>query len=171
MSGQSPERFMEEVSEQSPERFMEEALKLARMAYDAGEVPVGAVIVKDGRIIGRGFNSTETDKDPTAHAEMKAIRQAAKTLGGWRLFGCSMYVTLEPCSMCAGAIVLSRLDHLYIGTLDPKSGACLSLANIPSDDRLNHQVELHFGILQQECSAILKEFFRELRNKNTQAEE
>lgn len=153
------------------EQFMQEALRLARMAYDAGEVPVGAVVVKDGQIVGRGFNSTETDKDPTSHAEMKAIRQAAQTLGGWRLSGCSMYVTLEPCSMCAGAIVLARLDDLYIGTLDPKSGACLSLASIPSDDRLNHQVELHAGILQQECSAILKEFFRELRNKNTKAEE
>ena len=154
-----------------PERFMQEALELARMAYDAGEVPVGAVIVKDGKVVGRGFNSTETDKDPTCHAEMKAIREAARNLGGWRLSGCSMYVTLEPCSMCAGAIVLARLDELWIGTLDPKSGACLSLANIPSDDRLNHRVELHVGILQQECSAILKEFFRELRNKNTQAEE
>lgn len=154
-----------------PERFMEEALKLARMAYEAGEVPVGAVVVKDGEIVGRGFNSTETDKDPTCHAEMKAIREAARNLGGWRLPGCSMYVTLEPCSMCAGAIVLARIEHLYIGALDPKSGACLSLANIPSDDRLNHQVELHCGILQEECSAILKQFFRELRNKNTQAEE
>ena len=153
------------------EQFMQEALRLARMAYDAGEVPVGAVVVKDGQIVGRGFNSTETDKDPTSHAEIKAIRQAAQTLGGWRLSGCSMYVTLEPCSMCAGAIVLARLDALYIGTLDPKSGACFSLASIPTDDRLNHQVELHAGILQQECSAILKEFFRELRNKNTHAEE
>ena len=154
-----------------PEDFMKEALALAREAYEAGEVPVGAVIVKDGRIIGRGRNSTEGDKDPTCHAEINAIRQAAAALGGWRLPGCSMYVTLEPCSMCAGAIVLARIEHLYIGTLDPKSGACLSLANIPSDDRLNHQVELHTGILQQECSAILKEFFKELRNKNTKAEE
>ena len=154
-----------------PEDFMKEALALAREAYEAGEVPVGAVIVKDGRIIGRGRNSTEGDKDPTCHAEINAIRQAAAALGGWRLPGCSMYVTAEPCSMCAGAIVLARLDALYIGTLDPKSGACLSLASIPTDDRLNHQVELHAGILQQECSAILKEFFRELRNKNTKAEE
>ena len=95
-----------------PELFMEEALRLARLAAEAGEVPVGAVIVKDGEIIGRGFNSTETDKDPTCHAEIKAIRQAAAALGGWRLSGCSMYVTLEPCSMCAGAIVLARLDAL-----------------------------------------------------------
>ena len=154
-----------------PELFMEEALRLARLAAEAGEVPVGAVIVKDGEIIGRGFNSTETDKDPTCHAEIKAIRQAAAALGGWRLSGCSMYVTLEPCSMCAGAIVLARLDALYIGTPDPKSGACVSLSQITTDSRLNHRVELHVGILQEECSAIMKDFFRKLRSKNTRSED
>ena len=154
-----------------PERFMEEALKLARMAYEAGEVPVGAVVVKDGEIVGRGFNSTETDKDPTCHAEIKAIRQAAAALGGWRLSGCSMYVTLEPCSMCAGAIVLARLDALYIGTPDPKSGACVSLSQITTDSRLNHRVELHVGILQEECSAVMKDFCRKLRSKNTRSED
>lgn len=154
-----------------PELFMEEALRLARLAAEAGEVPVGAVIVKDGEIIGRGFNSTETDKDPTCHAEIKAIRQAAAALGGWRLSGCSMYVTLEPCSMCAGAIVLSRLDALYIGTPDPKSGACVSLSQITTDSRLNHRVELHVGILQEECSAVMKDFFRKLRSKNTRSED
>ena len=154
-----------------PELFMEEALRLARLAAEAGEVPVGAVIVKDGEIIGRGFNSTETDKDPTCHAEIKAIRQAAAALGGWRLSGCSMYVTLEPCSMCAGAIVLARLDALYIGTPDPKSGACVSLSQITTDSRLNHRVELHVGILQEECSAVMKDFFRKLRSKNTRSED
>ena len=154
-----------------PELFMEEALKLARLAAEAGEVPVGAVVVKDGEIIGRGFNSTETDKDPTCHAEIKAIRQAAAALGGWRLSGCSMYVTLEPCSMCAGAIVLARLDALYIGTPDPKSGACVSLSQITTDSRLNHRVELHVGILQEECSAVMKDFFRKLRSKNTRSED
>ena len=154
-----------------PELFMEEALKLARMAYEAGEVPVGAVVVKDGEIVGRGFNSTETDKDPTCHAEIKAIRQAAAALGGWRLSGCSMYVTLEPCSMCAGAIVLARLDALYIGTPDPKNGACVSLSQITTDSRLNHRVELHVGILQEECSAVMKDFFRKLRSKNTRSED
>ena len=147
------------------------AIEEAEIAASLGESPIGAVIVQDGKVVGRGHNTTETAKDPTCHAEMNAIRDAAKNLGGWRLPRCDMYVTLEPCSMCAGAIVLARIEHLYIGTLDPKSGACLSLANIPSDDRLNHQVELHTGILQQECSAILKEFFKELRNKNTKAEE
>ncbi|MBQ1891234.1 MAG: tRNA adenosine(34) deaminase TadA [Firmicutes bacterium] len=150
---------------------MEEALRLARLAAEAGEIPVGAVIVKDGEIIGRGFNSTETDKDPTCHAEIKAIRQAAAALGGWRLSGCSMYVTLEPCSMCAGAIVLARLDALYIGTPDPKSGACVSLSQITTDSRLNHRVELHVGILQEECSAVMKDFFRKLRSKNTRSED
>ena len=154
-----------------PELFMEEALRLARLAAEAGEVPVGAVIVKDGEIIGRGFNSTETDKDPTCHAEMKAIREAARNLGGWRLPGCSMYVTLEPCSMCAGAIVLARLDALYIGTPDPKSGVCVSLSQITTDSRLNHRVELHVGILQEECSAVMKDFFRKLRSKNTRSED
>ena len=154
-----------------PELFMEEALRLARLAAEAGEVPVGAVIVKDGEIIGRGFNSTETDKDPTCHAEIKAIRQAAAALDGWRLSGCSMYVTLEPCSMCAGAIVLARLDALYIGTPDPKSGACVSLSQITTDSRLNHRVELHVGILQEECSAVMKDFFRKLRSKNTRSED
>ena len=154
-----------------PELFMEEALRLARLAAEAGEVPVGAVIVKDGEIIGRGFNSTETDKDPTCHAEIKAIRQAAAALGGWRLSGCSMYVTLEPCSMCAGAIVLARLDALYIGTPDPKSGACVSLSQITTDSRLNHRVKLHVGLMQEECSAVLKDFFRGLRNRGAKTQD
>ena len=148
-----------------PELFMEEALRLARLAAEAGDIPVGAVIVKDGEIVGRGFNSTETDKDPTCHAEIKAIRQAAAALGGWRLSGCSMYVTLEPCSMCAGAIVLARLDALYIGTPDPKNGACVSLSQITTDSRLNHRVELHAGLLREESSSILKSFFKELRKR------
>jgi len=154
-----------------PEDFMRQALGLAREAFDAGEVPVGAVIVKDGIVVGRGRNSTEADKDPTCHAEVNAIRQAAAALGGWRLSGCSMYVTAEPCSMCAGAIVLARIDELYIGTTDPKAGACVSLANITTDSRLNHQVKLHVGVLQDECSQILKAFFKELRNKKSRSEE
>lgn len=154
-----------------PEDFMREALVLAKEAADAGEVPVGAVIVKDGVIIGRGRNSTEADKDPTCHAEIAAIRDAAGNLGGWRLSGCSMYVTAEPCSMCAGAIVLARIDQLWIGTTDPKAGACVSLSNITTDSRLNHQVELHVGLLQEECSQILKSFFRGLRNRKNRSEE
>ena len=149
-----------------PEEYMREALELARQAAEAGEVPIGAVIVKDGEIIGRGRNSTETDRDPTCHAEINAIRDAARHLGGWRLADCSMYVTAEPCSMCAGAIVLARIKELYIGTEDPKAGACVSLAGITTDSRLNHQVELHVGILRDECSAELKSFFRALRERN-----
>ena len=144
---------------------MKEALAEAKKAAAAGEVPVGAVIVKDGEIIGRGHNETETAKDPTAHAEMIAIRQAAKNLGGWRLTGCTMYVTTEPCSMCAGAIVWSRISRLFIGTMDPKSGACGSVFNIPQESRLNHFVEIETGLMQEECSSLMKSIFKELRKR------
>lgn len=149
-----------------PEFYMNEALCEARKAYSLGEVPVGAIIEKDGEIIGRGHNLTETEKDPTLHAEMIAIRQAAAKLGGWRLSGCRLYVTTEPCSMCAGAIVLARIETLFIGTMDKKAGACGSLANIPQDTRLNHNVEIETGLLQEECAGLLKAFFRDLRSKN-----
>ncbi|MGI6721317.1 MAG: tRNA adenosine(34) deaminase TadA [Anaerovoracaceae bacterium] len=142
------------------------ALKEAEKAKDMGEVPVGAVIVKDGEVIAAAHNLTETEKDPTAHAEMIAIRAASKRLGGWRLSGCEMYVTAEPCSMCAGAIVWSRISKLYIGTDDPKAGACGSVFNIVQEPRLNHFVEVEKGILQRECSDIMKSFFRELRKRN-----
>lgn len=145
---------------------MREALKEARIAYDMGEVPVGAVIVQNGRVVGRGHNTTETAKDPTCHAEINALRAAAACLGGWRLPGCTMYVTVEPCSMCSGAIVLSRIDALWIGTDDPKAGACGSLYNIVNDQRLNHRVETHTGLLKEECSGLMKQFFRERRGKN-----
>ena len=153
------------------EELMREALAEAGLARDMGEVPIGAVIVKDGVIVGRGHNSTESSKDPSCHAEMNAIRDAAKNLGGWRLFGCDMYVTVEPCSMCAGAIVLARIERLFIGTEDPKAGACVSLYGITTDERLNHQVELHTGLLRDECSGIMKDFFRRLRRKNTLLED
>jgi len=147
------------------ERFMREAISEAVLAGDAGEIPIGAVIVKDGAIIGRGRNRVEETKDPTQHAEIIAIKEACCFLDAKRLSGCDMYVTLEPCSMCAGAIVLSRLDNLYIGTLDPKSGACISLANITTDKRLNHRVYQEIGLLQDECSLLLKDFFKELRKR------
>ena len=148
------------------EDFMREALAEARIAYDMGEVPVGAVIVRSGEIVGRGHNTTETAKDPTCHAEMNAIRSAAKNLGGWRLPGCSMYVTVEPCSMCSGTIVLARIEELFIGTPDPKAGACVSLYSIVNDQRLNHRVATHVGLLQEECSSLMKDFFRARRKKN-----
>ena len=151
---------------------MTEALHEAQKAAAMGEIPVGAVIVRDGEIIARGHNRTETDRDPTAHAEMIAIRQAAETLGGWRLPGCTMYVTLEPCSMCAGAIVWSRIERLVIGTMDPKAGACGSVYNIVQEPRLNHrvQVEVLAGEDRQACAEMIKQFFRALR-KNNKSEE
>ena len=150
---------------------MKEALKEAEKAAAMGEGPIGAVVVKDGIIIGRGHNKTETAKDPTAHAEMEAIRAASAALGGWRLLGCDMYVTAEPCSMCAGAIVWSRIENLYIGTMDPKAGACGSVFNIVQEDKLNHQVNVTTGILQEECSRLLKDFFKSLRRTRDQKPE
>lgn len=148
--------------------FMIEALSEAKKAAELGEVPVGAIIERDGVIVGRGHNLTETLKDPTAHAEMIAIREAAKTLGGWRLIGCNMYVTCEPCSMCAGAMVWARIKKVYIGTMDPKGGACGSVLNIPQEPRLNHQIEIETGLMQEECAEIMKKFFKELRTKKSE---
>lgn len=147
---------------------MEEALIEAAKAAEAGEVPVGAVIVRDGKIISRAHNMTEQAKDPTAHAEILAIRKATQALGGWRLTGCSMFVTAEPCSMCAGAIVWARIKKLYIGTMDPKSGACGSVLNIPQTEKLNHHVEIETGIMQEQCSEIMKEFFRKIRQNKSE---
>lgn len=142
---------------------MIDALAEAQKAYDYGEIPIGAVVEKDGIIIGRGHNLTETLKDPTAHAELIAIREAAKTLGGWRLLDCNLYVTCEPCAMCAGAIVWSRIKKVFIGTMDPKGGACGSVFNIIQEERLNHFVEIETGLMEAECSGMMKAFFKELR--------
>lgn len=146
--------------------FMEKALREAQKAADLGEIPVGAVIVKDGKIISCAHNSTGKTNDPTAHAELLAIRKASKALSNSRLIGCEMYVTLEPCAMCAGAIVLSRLKTIHIGTLDPKSGACGSVLNILQDQRLNHFVQVNSGLLENECSTIIKNFFKIRREEN-----
>lgn len=143
--------------------FMEEALALARKAAELGEVPVGAVVVRDGQVIGRGFNRRETWGDPTAHAEMLAIREAARAVGGWRLTGCTLYVTLEPCAMCAGAIVLARLDRVVYGAVDPKAGAVGSLMNLVQDERLNHRAEVIAGIEAESCGELLRDFFRSRR--------
>lgn len=151
--------------EQMPETFMREALGEAKKAFALGEVPVGAVIECNGEIVGRGHNQTESGKDPTGHAEIIAIRAAAETLGGWRLLGCNLYVTTEPCAMCSGAIVLARIQRLYIGTMDKKAGACGSLMNIPQDHRLNHYVDIQTGILEEECRELMKDFFKRLRQK------
>ncbi|HHW72756.1 MAG TPA: nucleoside deaminase [Firmicutes bacterium] len=142
---------------------MLEALAEARLALEAGEVPVGAVVVLDGEVIGRGHNLREAAQDPTAHAEILAIRQAARHLGSWRLTNADLYVTLEPCPMCAGAIVNARLRRLVFGAYDPKAGAVVSLMNLVQDRRLNHTVEVLDGICQSECAGLLQEFFQRLR--------
>jgi len=149
------------------EEWMRWALKEAEKALSQDEVPVGAVVVQEGQVIGRGYNQTKTLNDPTAHAEMIAISAAANTLNSWRLENCILYVTLEPCAMCAGAIVLSRLKKLIFGVMDPKAGACGSLRNIVQDHRLNHRVEILSGVLQEESTELLKLFFRRLRVKNS----
>ena len=143
--------------------MMGRALELAREAIDLGETPVGAVIVRDGQIISQAFNLRETLKDPTAHAERLAITLAGRALGTWRLDGCTLYVTLEPCPMCAGAIVLSRISRVVYGASDPKAGACSSLYRLVSDRRLNHRAEVSGGILERECGEILSLFFQERR--------
>lgn len=142
---------------------MKEALKEAEKAYEKGEIPVGALIVVNGEIIARSHNIKETTFDPTAHAEILAIREAARILGAWRLTEATLYVTKEPCIMCSGAIVNSRIKRLVYGCDDPKGGGVVSLYNILNDKRLNHQVEIKNGILEEECRAVLKRFFKELR--------
>lgn len=140
-------------------------LEEAKKAFEAGEVPIGAVIVKDGEVIARAHNRRETDGDPTAHAEILAIRAAAKVLGGWRLTGTTMYVTIEPCPMCAGALVWARVSRLVYGAADLKAGAVHSLMNIVQDKRLNHNLEVRAGVREDECAALMKEFFQQLRAK------
>ncbi len=143
--------------------FMQEALAEAYLALAQGEVPIGAVVVLDGKIIGRGHNLRETRNDPTAHAEILAIQEAAKYSKRWRLTNATLYVTLEPCPMCAGAIVNARLQRLVFGAYDPKAGAVTSLMNLVQDKRLNHFVEVYDGICQRECAELLQVFFQELR--------
>ena len=144
-------------------KFMKEALKEAKKSYKKDEIPVGAVIVKDGKIIARGHNIKETTTDPTKHAEIIAIQKASKKLQTWRLSGCTMYVTLEPCSMCAGSLIQARIDKVVIGTMDEKTGACGSVLNLLSDYKFNHTVQIETGIMQEECKTILQQFFKELR--------
>lgn len=145
------------------EKYMKEALKEALKAYKKLEVPVGAIIVKNGEIIAKAHNLKETKYDTTKHAEILAIQKASKKLKSWRLLDCEMYVTLEPCSMCAGAIINSRIKKVYIGTLDEKTGACGSLFNLFEDYNFNHKVEWQTGVMKQECENMLKSFFKELR--------
>lgn len=143
--------------------FMRLAINQGKIARAHGDVPVGAIVVKDGTVIGRGRNQREHKKDPTAHAEILAIRDAAEEIGDWRLQHCSLYCTLEPCIMCAGAIVHAQIEHLYYGASDPKAGGVESLYQILEDRRLNHQVLVHAGILREDCERLLKDFFERLR--------
>lgn len=144
---------------------MKEAIKQAKKAYALDETPIGCVIVCEGKVISRGYNRRNTDKNPLAHAEITAIRKASRRLGDWRLEGCTMYVTLEPCQMCAGAIVQSRMDRVVIGCMNPKAGCAGSILNLLQMDSFNHQAEITAGVLEEECSSLMKQFFRELREK------
>ncbi|WP_143555726.1 tRNA adenosine(34) deaminase TadA [Selenihalanaerobacter shriftii] len=148
----------------SDKYYMELALAEAKIAYDKDEVPIGAVMVRDDEVIARSHNLKEELNDPTAHAEMLAIRQATEKLGGWRLTDCTLYVTIEPCPMCAGALVQSRVDQLIYGAKDPKAGAAGSIINIVDSPDFNHQLKIKLGILEDKCSNIMKSFFRNLRN-------
>jgi len=148
------------------EKFMKEALKEAKKALKLEEIPVGAVIVKDGKIIARGYNKKEIKKDATRHAEIIAIEKASKKLENWRLMDCEMYVTVEPCVMCAGAIISSRIKKVYIGTDDNRMGAVGSVLNLFEDYTFNHKVEYEKGLLKRECEVLIKDFFKYLRNKN-----
>ena len=147
------------------ERFMKEAIKQAKKAGALKEVPIGCVIVSEGKIIARGYNRRNTDKNTLSHAELNAIRKASRKLGDWRLEGCTMYVTLEPCQMCSGALVQSRIKRVVVGCMNPKAGCAGSVMNLLQVPEFNHQVELTTGVLEEQCSSMLKQFFRELRQK------
>ena len=153
------------------EKYMKEALKQAKKAYALGEVPIGCVIVHEGKIIGWGYNRRNTDKNTLAHAEITAINKASKVIGDWRLEECTLYVTLEPCQMCAGAIVQARIPEVVMGCMNPKAGCAGSILNILEMPQFNHQVKVTRGILEAECSQMLKTFFEELRIRNKQEKE
>ena len=153
------------------EKYMKEALKQAKKALALGEVPIGCVIVHEGKIIGRGYNRRNTDKNTLAHAEITAINKASKKIGDWRLEDCTLYVTLEPCQMCAGAIVQARIPEVVMGCMNPKAGCGGSILNILEMPQFNHQVNVNRGVLEEDCSAILKTFFTELRERNKREKE
>lgn len=153
------------MTEKNDEYYMKAALRQAEKARSLWEVPIGCVIVFQGKIIARGYNRRNTDKNTLAHAELSAIRKASKKLGDWRLEGCTMYVTLEPCQMCAGALVQSRMSRVVIGTMNPKAGCAGSVLNLLQMKQFNHQVEIRTGVCQEECSRMLSDFFRELRER------
>lgn len=147
------------------EKYMKQALKQAKKAYQLKEVPIGCVIVYEGKVIARGYNRRNTDKNPLAHAELIAIRKASKKMGDWRLEDCTMYITLEPCQMCAGAIVQARVKRVVIGSMNPKAGCAGSIINLLDMKQFNHQVEIVRNVLQDDCSTMLSDFFKELRSE------
>lgn len=148
------------------EKYMKEAIRQAKKAYALGEVPIGCIIVYENKIISRGYNRRNTDKNTLAHAEIKAINKASKKIGDWRLEGCTLYVTLEPCQMCSGAIVQARIPRVVIGSMNPKAGCAGSVLNILEMPEFNHQVEVERGVLDEKCSEMLTAFFKELRKRN-----
>ena len=154
-----------EEQKRTDEKYMKEAIRQAKKAYKLDETPIGCVIVHEGRIIGRGYNRRNTDKSPLAHAEITAIRKASKKIGDWRLEECTLYVTLEPCQMCAGAIIQSRVTRVVVGCMNPKAGCAGSVLNLLDVKAFNHQAELTTGVLEEECSAMMTGFFRELRER------
>jgi tRNA(adenine34) deaminase len=156
---------LEEIPLTEQEKYMKEAIRQAKKARVLEEVPIGCVIVSDGKIIARGYNRRNTDKNTLSHAELNAIRKASKKLGDWRLEGCTMYVTLEPCQMCAGALVQSRIDEVVIGSMNPKAGCAGSVLNLLEVEGFNHKVKITRGVLEEECSTMLSDFFKELREK------
>jgi tRNA(adenine34) deaminase len=158
--------MIEPTRQQIDERYMRMAIDAALVAEENGDVPIGTVIVYENRVIGRAYNQREQLKDPTAHAEIIALTQAAAFVQSWRLHGCTIYVTLEPCPMCAGALVLARLDRLVYGCPDPKTGACGSLYDIVRDGRLNHRLEVTAGVLADDCTRLLQDFFKQRRRGN-----
>ncbi len=153
------------------EKYMKEAIRQAKKAAALGEVPIGCVIVYEGRIIGRGYNRRNTDKNTLCHAEITAIRRASKAMGDWRLEGCTLYVTLEPCQMCAGAIVQARIPEVVMGCMNPKAGCGGSILNLLEMPQFNHQAAVYRGVLEEECSRLLKDFFTDLRKRNRAAKE
>ena len=156
---------MSDIKNINDEKYMKEALKQAKKAAKIGEVPIGCVIVYGDRIIARGYNRRKTDRNTLSHAELTAIKKASRVIGDWRLEGCTMYVTLEPCQMCAGAIVQARMDRVVIAAMSPKSGCAGSIINLLQMDEFNHKVEITTGILEGECSGYLSDFFLELRKR------
>ena len=152
------------------EKYMKEAIRQAKKAYAIGEVPIGCVIVYEDKVIGRGYNRRTIDKNTLSHAELNAIRKASKKMGDWRLEGCTIYVTLEPCQMCSGAIVQSRMSRVVVGCMNPKAGCAGSVLNLLNMEEFNHQVELTTGVLEEECSQMMKTFFKELRESKKKRE-